>query len=49
LVKPLLNNTEDAVIIVDDSVQNKQYSQHIGLVQRQYSEPNMAWCEASTS
>jgi len=37
LVKPLLNNTEEAVLIVDDSVQNKQYSQRIGLVQRQYS------------
>jgi hypothetical protein len=37
LVRPLLNNTVEAVLIVDDSVQNKQYSQHIGLVQRQYS------------
>jgi hypothetical protein len=37
LVEPLLNNAEDAVLIVDDSVQNKQYSQQIGLVQRQYS------------
>jgi SRSO17 transposase len=37
LVEPLLNNTEEAVLIVDDSVQNKQYSQQIGLVQRQYS------------
>ena len=36
-VEPLLNNTEEAVLIVDDSVQNKQYSQQIGLVQRQYS------------
>jgi SRSO17 transposase len=37
LVEPLLNNTEEAVLIVDDSVQDKQYSQQIGLVQRQYS------------
>src|SRR6266851_1850056 len=37
LVEPLLNNTEAAYLIIDDSVQNKQYSQHIGLVQRQYS------------
>jgi SRSO17 transposase len=37
LVEPLLNNTEEAVLIVDDSVQNKQYSQQVGLVQRQYS------------
>src|SRR5947207_2464651 len=37
VVKPLLKDTEEAVLIVDDSVQNKQYSQQIGLVQRQYS------------
>lgn len=37
LVEPLLNNTGEAVLIVDDSVQNKQYSEQIGLVQRQYS------------
>ncbi len=37
MVRPLLKDSEDAVLIVDDSVQNKQYSQHIGLVQRQYS------------
>ena len=37
LVRPLLKDTEEAVLIVDDSVQNKQYSQQIGLVQRQYS------------
>jgi hypothetical protein len=37
LVEPLLNNTEAGCLIVDDSVQNKQYSQQIGLVQRQYS------------
>ena len=32
LVRPLLKDSEEAVLIVDDSVQNKQYSQHIGLV-----------------
>ncbi len=37
LVDPLLNDSETAYLIVDDSVQNKQYSEHIGLVQRQYS------------
>jgi hypothetical protein len=37
LVEPLLNDSETAYLIVDDSVQNKQYSEHIGLVQRQYS------------
>jgi hypothetical protein len=37
LVEPLLNNTQAGYLIVDDSVQNKQYSQPIGLVQRQYS------------
>jgi len=37
LVEPLLNDSEAAYLIVDDSVQNKQYSRQIGLVQRQYS------------
>ncbi len=37
LVAPLLNDSETAYLIIDDSVQNKEYSQHIGLVQRQYS------------
>src|SRR5260221_6764373 len=37
LVEPLLYDSEAAYLIVDDSVQNKQYSQQIGLVQRQYS------------
>jgi SRSO17 transposase len=37
LVEPLLNNSEAAYLIVDDSVHNKQYSKQIGLVQRQYS------------
>ncbi len=37
LVEPLLNDSEAAVLIVDDSVQNKQYSQKIGLVRQQYS------------
>ena len=37
MVEPLLNDSETAYLIVDDSVQNKQYSQQIGLVQRQNS------------
>src|ERR1700690_51475 len=37
LVEPLLNNQPEAYLIVDDSVQNKQYSKQIGLVQNQYS------------
>src|SRR5260221_1234767 len=37
LVEPLLNNSPDAYLIVDDSVQNKQHSKQIGLVQNQYS------------
>ncbi len=37
LVEPLLNNSPEAYLIVDDSVQNKQYSKQIGLVQNQYS------------
>jgi hypothetical protein len=37
LVAPLLNDTEHAYLIVDDSVQDKRYSRHIELVQPQYS------------
>jgi SRSO17 transposase len=36
-VKPLLKDSEEAYLIVDDSVQNKQYSRKIELVKRQYS------------
>jgi hypothetical protein len=37
LVAPLLQDSEAAYLIVDDSVQNKQYSQKIELVKKQYS------------
>jgi len=37
LVEGLLNNQEESYLIVDDSVQNKQYSRQIELVKRQYS------------
>jgi SRSO17 transposase len=37
LVQPLLNDSEAAYLIVDDSVQNKQYSRQIELVKKQYS------------
>ncbi len=37
LVRPLLNDTEQGYLIVDDSVQDKRYSRHIELVQPQYS------------
>lgn len=37
LVAPLLHDSEAAYLIVDDSVQNKQYSQKIELVKKQYS------------
>jgi SRSO17 transposase len=37
LVKNLLNNTEESCLIIDDSVQNKQYSKVIELVKPQYS------------
>jgi SRSO17 transposase len=36
-VKPLLNDNEQAYLIVDDSVQNKQYARKIELVKKQYS------------
>jgi hypothetical protein len=37
LVEGLINNSSDAYLIVDDSVQNKQYSKSIELVKKQYS------------
>lgn len=37
LVAPLLKDSEEAYLIVDDSVQNKQYSRKIELVKKQYS------------
>jgi len=37
VVEPLLNDSEEAYLIVDDSVQNKQYSRKIELVKKQYS------------
>lgn len=37
LVQPLLIDTEQGYLIVDDSVQDKRYSQHIELAQPQYS------------
>lgn len=37
LVQPLLQDSEEAYLIVDDSVQNKQYSRKIELVKKQYS------------
>lgn len=36
-VKDLLTNSEESYLIIDDSVQNKQYSRSIELVKRQYS------------
>ena len=36
-VKDLFSDSEDACLIIDDSVQNKQYSRSIELVKRQYS------------
>ncbi len=37
LVHPLLHDSPQAYLIVDDSVQNKQYSNQIELVRKQYS------------
>lgn len=37
LVGPLLNDSQASYLIVDDSVQNKQYSRKIDLVKKQYS------------
>jgi SRSO17 transposase len=37
VVQPLLNDSSDSYLIVDDSVQDKRYSKKIELVKRQYS------------
>jgi len=37
LVQPLVQDSEAAYLLVDDSVQNKQYSRKIELVKKQYS------------
>ena len=37
LVNGLIKNTPESFLILDDSVQNKQYSKSIELVKRQYS------------
>ena len=37
LVQPLLNDSPEAYLLVDDSVQDKRYSHKIELVKRQYS------------
>jgi hypothetical protein len=36
-VEGLINNSPESYLIVDDSVQNKQYSKSIELVKKQYS------------
>jgi len=37
LAQPLINNSSEAYLVVDDSVQDKSYSQKIEMVKRQYS------------
>lgn len=37
LVGPLIDDSEDSYLVLDDSVQNKRYSKHIELVKLQYS------------
>lgn len=37
MVRSLINDSEESCLILDDSVQNKQYSKAIDLVKRQYS------------
>lgn len=36
-MQPLVKDSEEAYLLVDDSVQNKQYSRKIELVRKQYS------------
>ncbi len=45
LMDGLIKNTGVSFLIIDDSVQNKQYSKLIGLVKRQYSGGRPTWCE----
>jgi hypothetical protein len=37
LAEPLINNSSEACLVVDDSVQDKSYAQEIEMVKRQYS------------
>ena len=37
LAEPLINNSHEAYLILDDSVQDKSHSQKIEMVKRQYS------------
>ncbi|HOW76682.1 MAG TPA: hypothetical protein P5102_19295, partial [Candidatus Competibacteraceae bacterium] len=37
MAEPLINNSNEAYLILDDSVQDKSYSQKIEMVNRQYS------------
>ncbi|SDY80454.1 hypothetical protein SAMN04488069_11418 [Hymenobacter psychrophilus] len=37
LVRPLLNDSPEAFLLVDDSVQDKRYSRFIDVAKRQYS------------
>jgi len=37
MVRSLIKDSEESCLIIDDSVQNKQYSKTIDLVKRQYS------------
>src|SRR5512139_1262967 len=38
LAEPLINNSHQAYLVLDDSVQDKNYSQQMEMVKRQYSE-----------
>lgn len=43
LVDQLIQDSPEAFLLVDDSVQDKRYSQFIELVKLQYSGANMVW------
>jgi hypothetical protein len=43
VVEALLHDTADSYLIVDDSVQNKQYSQKIELVKLQFGQTAIQW------
>ena len=42
LAEPLIANSSEAYLILDDSVQDKSYSQKIEMVKRQYGEMRTA-------
>ena len=49
LVAEQIDDSPDAYLIIDDSVQDKRYSRSIEMVKLQYSGAEVDWCAASVS